>query len=282
MMLGSLEPVAPYSLRLAIGCRRLWWLGYRHGAWAGGMVLGATILAESLMDGLLGDRGLRDRAQRVGADRVVLAPATRLNAVGAGPTVQHNPRSRSRRGSNDGVSMIVEDHGHARLALACGAVAAMLGGPLAADECSDYRVAGVRYEAAGQAFDDRFAAMVPIGERATSKDKAELAPYEEEQNRALRALEEAARAVRRSLDDEAAVATIDAIQAARVALKVAWQRERDWTDPILSVSIDNPRGTIADLGPHFGRAFWKLNEAYGAATAAYYHALHFACRESAP
>ena len=54
MMVGSLVPVAPCGLPLALGCRRLWWLGYQRGAWVAGMVLGAATVAASLVAGLLG------------------------------------------------------------------------------------------------------------------------------------------------------------------------------------------------------------------------------------
>ena len=54
MMLGSLVRVAPCGLPLALGCRRLWWLGYRRGAWVAGTVLGAATVAASLVAGLLG------------------------------------------------------------------------------------------------------------------------------------------------------------------------------------------------------------------------------------
>ena len=54
MMAGSLVPVAPCGLPLALGCRWLWRLGYRRGAWLAGVVLGAVTVAASLVAGLLG------------------------------------------------------------------------------------------------------------------------------------------------------------------------------------------------------------------------------------
>lgn len=54
MMLVSLVPVAPCGLPLALGCRRLWRLGYRQTAWATGIVLGALTVLSSLVAGLLG------------------------------------------------------------------------------------------------------------------------------------------------------------------------------------------------------------------------------------
>ena len=54
MMAGSLVPVAPCGLLLALGCRRLWRLGYRRGAWTAGIGLGAVMVPASLVAGLLG------------------------------------------------------------------------------------------------------------------------------------------------------------------------------------------------------------------------------------
>ena len=54
MMVGSLVPVAPCGLPLALGCRRLWRLGYRRVAWMAGIGLGAVTVAASLVAGLLG------------------------------------------------------------------------------------------------------------------------------------------------------------------------------------------------------------------------------------
>ena len=53
-MAGSQVPVAPCGLPLALGCRRLWRLGYRRAAWMPGMGLGAVTVASSLVAGLLG------------------------------------------------------------------------------------------------------------------------------------------------------------------------------------------------------------------------------------
>ena len=51
---ASLLPVAPCGLPLALGCRRLWRLGYRSTAWTAGIVLGVVTVAASLVAGLLG------------------------------------------------------------------------------------------------------------------------------------------------------------------------------------------------------------------------------------
>ena len=54
MAVVSLIPVAPCGLPLALGCRRLWRLGYRRSAWLSGIVLGSVTVAASLVAGLLG------------------------------------------------------------------------------------------------------------------------------------------------------------------------------------------------------------------------------------
>ena len=54
MSAGSLAPVAPCGLPLALGCRRLWRQGYRRTAWTAGVGLGAVTVAASLVAGLLG------------------------------------------------------------------------------------------------------------------------------------------------------------------------------------------------------------------------------------
>ena len=54
MLVGSLVPVAVCGLPLALGCRRLWRLGYRRAAWMAGTGLGVMTMAASLVVGLLG------------------------------------------------------------------------------------------------------------------------------------------------------------------------------------------------------------------------------------
>ena len=51
---GSLAPAAFSGLPLALGCRRLWRLGYRRGAWLAGIVLGTITVAATVAAGLLG------------------------------------------------------------------------------------------------------------------------------------------------------------------------------------------------------------------------------------
>ena len=56
LLLWARSPVAvaPCGLPLALGCRRLWRLGYRSTAWTAGVVLGVVTVAASLVAGLLG------------------------------------------------------------------------------------------------------------------------------------------------------------------------------------------------------------------------------------
>ena len=54
MSAGSLVFVAPCGLPLALGCRRVWRLGYHRGAWWAGIGLGAVTVVASLLAGLLG------------------------------------------------------------------------------------------------------------------------------------------------------------------------------------------------------------------------------------
>ena len=99
--------------------------------------------------------------------------------------------------------------------------------------------------------------------------------------RAAYVLHEATRAVRRSLEDEAGVRAIDAVAAAWEALEVAFRSERELGGRVSDAAFKAGR-TVADMGPHYGRAFWELNEVSRAVIAACFHALHFACRELPP
>ena len=51
---ATLAMLAPCGLPLALGCRRLWRLGYRRGAWWAGIALGAMTVGASVFAGLLG------------------------------------------------------------------------------------------------------------------------------------------------------------------------------------------------------------------------------------
>ena len=54
MTAGSLVFFAPCGLPLVLGCRRVWWLGYRRGAGWAWIGLGAVTVAASVVAGLLG------------------------------------------------------------------------------------------------------------------------------------------------------------------------------------------------------------------------------------
>ncbi len=54
MLAGSLVLVAPCGLPLALGCRRVWRLGYRRGARWAWIGLGVVTVAASVAAGLLG------------------------------------------------------------------------------------------------------------------------------------------------------------------------------------------------------------------------------------
>ena len=54
MLAASLVVVAPCGLPLALGCRRVWRLGYRRGAGWAWVALGAVTVAASVVAGLLG------------------------------------------------------------------------------------------------------------------------------------------------------------------------------------------------------------------------------------
>ena len=53
-VLGSLAVIVLCGLPLALGCRRLWRLGYRRAAWVAGIGLGALTVPVVVVAGLLG------------------------------------------------------------------------------------------------------------------------------------------------------------------------------------------------------------------------------------
>ena len=55
---ASLAVLVPCGLPLALGCRRLWRLGYRSGSWSVGFALGAVTVAASVAAGLLGSEAV--------------------------------------------------------------------------------------------------------------------------------------------------------------------------------------------------------------------------------
>ncbi len=54
MAAGSLVPVAPCGLPLALACRWLWRLGHRRAAWGWGIGLGIVTVFVALLAGLFG------------------------------------------------------------------------------------------------------------------------------------------------------------------------------------------------------------------------------------
>ena len=66
MSAGSLASVVPCGLPLALGCRRLWRLGYRRGAWTAGVTFGAVTVMVTLLAGLLGPLAMAVCAVAVG------------------------------------------------------------------------------------------------------------------------------------------------------------------------------------------------------------------------
>jgi len=60
--LGSLAVAVPCGLPLALGCRRLWRLGYRRAALAAGIGCGALTIPAAVFAGLLGPVAIAVRA----------------------------------------------------------------------------------------------------------------------------------------------------------------------------------------------------------------------------
>ena len=100
MMAGSLVPVAPCGLPLALGCRRLWRLGYRRGAWTAGIGLGAVTAAASLVAGLLGPVAIAVYAVVLSAPVWVvwvLAGTAGMTPADRGPAAEQRRRRDRRR-----------------------------------------------------------------------------------------------------------------------------------------------------------------------------------------
>ena len=171
--------------------------------------------------------------------------------------------------------MIVGAGGGGRLVLACGAVVAMLGSPVSADECSNYRAASVLYHAADKGLTDLqdTLSLEDMRDSATMGEK--LAPYHAALNSARRAREEAGIALRLTVDDEIAATAIDAILSAWVGIAQAYERVSDWNSRSPDSGNVGSRVRIA-------AASFELQEAAGKAGRAYYFALRSICLEREP
>ena len=151
----TLAAFVPCGLPLALGCRRLWRLGYRRGAWTAGCCArrrdgGGDTAGRSARAGC--DRGLRGRAQPAGLDRVVVACAERLTGDGAGPAAQQGRRrNRASRARQNRLGV-----GDPQFATA--------GGARLADD--DFNVAGQRRQQPRQAL-QRILPEVPRSSRDT-------------------------------------------------------------------------------------------------------------------
>ena len=162
------------------------------------------------------------------------------------------------------------------LALAGGAIVAMLAAPAAADECSDHRAAFVLYEAASRASMEHSAELAEDMSRFDERHRPE---YVEAELRAYRALDDAAREVRRTIAidpaHEAEAVAIHAIVAARDTIELA----RHLTLRVPGATSPANRAAFLSGGPTLGTAFGKLSAAFRDAKAAYHDALHFVCIE---
>ena len=111
---------------------------------------------------------------------------------------------------------------------------------------------------------------------STSDNRPE---YVEAEIRAYRALDDAARAVRRTISidpaHEAEAIAVHAIVAARDTIELA----RYLTLRIPGATSPASRAAFLSGGPTLADAFGKLSEAFRVAKAAYHDALHFICFE---
>ena len=154
-----------------------------------------------------------------------------------------------------------------------GVLLAVLATPVAADECSDYRTAFVLYEAALQASMDHAQWLAEDISRMHERSRPE---YDEAELRTFRALDDAARAVQRTIDDEAKAVVIHAIVAARDTVELARHLTvRAPPGPLSPAS----KAAYQSGGPTLATAFAKLSTAFRETKAAYHDALHFVCFE---
>ena len=162
-----------------------------------------------------------------------------------------------------------------RRAVSRGVLLTALTGPAAADECRDYRATFVLYEAALQASMDHAA---ELAEDWSTFDERHRPEFVEAELRAFRALNDAARAVQRTIDPETHEGTavaIHAITAARDTVELA----RHLTLRVPGATSPVTRAAFRAGGPTLGTAFGKLSEAFSDVKAAYHDALHFVCFE---
>ena len=132
----------------------------------------------------------------------------------------------------------------------------MLGSVVSADECSDYRATLVTSKVTAQA----------IAEHPEWPESE----YFDAHTRAMDAMSDAAVEVRRVLDDEQAMATIDATIDAGIAIKLAKERLFDW----LEIHDEEESLNFAPAS-----ALSELHSAHRAIVSAIHELLLAACEE---
>ena len=135
------------------------------------------------------------------------------------------------------------------------AAAISLATPAQADACSDYRLALAAREAADQLLYERKAAGYVGG---TPEKETLLQLLNETGDRR----DEAQRAVRATLSDQAAASTIDSLLAVEAANAKAWDAMADWVGaPSPSGALEQPMSYLFDItvAIHDARE-WVFNE----------------------
>ena len=158
-------------------------------------------------------------------------------------------------------------------AVSRGVLLAALAGPVAADECSDYRAAFVLHEAAAEAGMDYAEWLAEDTSRLF--DERYRSEFDEAERRTFLALNDAARAVQRTIDHEATATAIHAIATARDAVGLA-RHLNVRADALSPASLAAARRAGE---PSPGSVFLKLSTAFSDMRAAYHDALHFVCFE---
>ena len=133
------------------------------------------------------------------------------------------------------------------------AAAISLATPAQADACSDYRLALAARDAANQLLDERMAAGYVGG---TPEKETLLQLLNETGDRR----DEAQRAVRATLSDQAAASTIDSLLAVEAANAKAWDAMADWVGAP-SEALEQPMSYLFDItvAIHDARE-WVFNE----------------------